>query len=256
METTTLSGSTKQEDEQDRWIILFRIAAVSGAIMIALIFVDTAISTVAPDSDNIPGSLTVVEWLELFHTDAFRAARDLGVLNILNSVLNIPVYFALYILHRQEQPALASLSFILFLFGSSIYISNNSVLPMLTLSDQYAAVTTEAQRLSLVAAGEAVLARGADFTPGSLIGFVLPSLASILMAYVVLRGRVFGTFIALAGLVGFTCLLIYTVWVILIPSAFDTALLIAIPGGLGVLVWNGILVNRFFNLDSNWAIGK
>lgn len=68
------------------------------------------------------------------------------------------------------------------------------------------------------------------------------------MAYVVLRGSVFSKVMALAGLVGFTCLLVFAVWVTLFPSAFNSAMLIAIPGGLGVLMWNGLLVRRFYGL--------
>lgn len=170
MATTIAETPMISTNDQTRQLTLYRIAALSAALMIVLVMIDMGMSMIAPGSDNAPGSLTVLDWFALFETDTFRASRDLGIFNILNSVLGIPVFFALYLLHRHDQAALAGLSLVLFLFGGAIYIANNTVLPLLALSRQYAAATTDVQRMSLTAAGEAMLARGADFTLGTWWG--------------------------------------------------------------------------------------
>ena len=59
---------------------------------------------------------------------------------------------------------------------------------MLALSAKYAAATTEVQRNLLAAAGEAILARGEDFTPGAFTGFLLGELAIVAISFVMLRG--------------------------------------------------------------------
>ncbi|MGF1505872.1 MAG: DUF4386 family protein [Anaerolineae bacterium] len=246
--TKTFAASAKQSQPSD-WAPLYRAAAIAALITLALILLDTMISAAAGGGEAAPGSLSAVEWFAVFNSQPLRAMRDLGVLNIVNSILSIPVFIALYVLHQRDQRPLAGLAIILFLFGSAIYIANNTVLPMLALSGQYAAAISESQRLALAAAGEAMLARGADFTPGSLVGFVLPSLANILMAVVVLRGAVFGKAAGYVGVAGFTLLLAFTIWVTLVPAALDTALLVlAFPGGIAVLAWNIIIVRRLFQV--------
>lgn len=59
----------------------------------------------------------------------------------------------------------------IYLVGIAIYASNNVAIPMALLSNNWYAAASEAQRSTLAAAGEAMLARGEDFTPGSLVGF-------------------------------------------------------------------------------------
>jgi len=81
------------------------------------------------------------------------------------------------------------------------------------------------------------------------VGFVVPLLASILMAIVLLNGEIFSKVTAYSGLVGFICLLIFTVWTTFIPTSFDTAMWLAMPGGLLVLVWNILITRRFFQLS-------
>jgi hypothetical protein len=56
-----------------------------------------------------------------------------------------------------------------------------------------------------------LLARGADFTLGSLIGFLLPSIASITMSLVMLRDSVFRRAAAATGVLGFALLLLFTI---------------------------------------------
>lgn len=136
----------------------------------------------------------------------------------------------------------------LFLFGGAIYVSNNAAIPVFVLSGEYAAATTDAQRSALVAAGEAMLARGADFTPGSLVGFLLPSVAQITISFVMLRGGVFGKPTAYIGLLGFTLLLVFTIWTTFVPEALGMAMLIALPGGLLVMAWNVLVARRLFQL--------
>lgn len=234
---------------ESRRDVLYRLGGIAALMMVALTVLDILVSMTLPGGDSVPGTLTAVEWFDVFASNTFQGLRDLGILNILNGMLGIPVFLALYTAHRHTQRSYAGLALILFVFGQAIYISNNTVLPMLALSQDYANAVTETHRAALTAAGEAMLARGADFTPGSMVGFVLPSVASILMAWVLLRGGIFGKVTGYAGLIGFSALLVFAVWITCSPASFDTAMLLALPGGLLTLVWNISIARRFFNLE-------
>ena len=59
------------------------------------------------------------------------------------------------------------LAAVILCLGVTIYIANNAALSMLTLSNQYALATSEAQKSQLVAAGQVLLAQAEDFTPGA-----------------------------------------------------------------------------------------
>jgi hypothetical protein len=69
---------------------------------------------------------------------------------------------------------------------------------MLSLSDQYTAATTDAQRATFLAAGQAMLAgwQGTSFQ----VGYLLSSAAGILIPAVMLQGTIFGKPIAVLGI--------------------------------------------------------
>lgn len=243
-----------QRDEADTeladsgWKSLYVPGAVAALIGLLLILMDILVSMILPGGEAEPGARSAIDWFTLFQSNAYYGFRDLGLLNVLNIVLGIPLFLALYAAHRRVNPAYAAFALALFLFGGAIYISNNAAIPMFVLSGEHAAAATDAQRAALAAAGEAVLARGADFTPGSLVGFILPSLGQIAISIVMLRGGVFGRATAYAGILGFTLLLVFTVWTTLVPGALDAAMLIALPAGLLVMAWNVLVARRLFQL--------
>jgi hypothetical protein len=229
------------------WEGLYKVAA-AALIGTLLMLADITVSILLPGGEVEPGARSATDWFTLFRNDAYYGFRELGLLNVLNLILGVPLFLALYAAHRRVNGAYAALALALFLFGGAVYVANNAAVPMFVLSGEYAAATTEARRAALAAAGEAVLARGADFTPGSLVGFVLPSLAQITMSVVMLRGGVFGRTTAYAGIVGFSLLLVFTVWTTFAPEALDTAMLIALPAGLLSMAWNVLVARRLFGL--------
>jgi hypothetical protein len=230
------------------WEGIYKVAAVAALIGVLLVLADIGISILLPGEEAEPGTRSATDWFALFRDDAYYGFRELGLLNVLNVVLGIPLFLALYAAHRRVDGAYAALALALFLFGGAVYVANNAAVPMFALSREYAAATTDAQRATLAAAGEAVLARGADFTPGSLVGFVLPTLAQITMSIVMLRGGVFGRATAYAGIVGFSLLFIFTVWTTFVPGALEAAMLIALPAGLLVAAWNILVARKLFGL--------
>ncbi len=232
------------------WKSLYVMGGVAALIGVLLILLDVFVSLWLPRGEVEPGARSAIDWFTLFEEDPYYGLRDLGLLNVLNTLLGIPLFLALYAAHRRVGGAYATLALVLFLFGGAIYVSNNAALPMFVLSGEYAAATGEAQRAVLAAAGEAMLARGADFTLGGLVGIVLPSLAQIAISYVMLRGGVFGGATAYAGILGFSLLLVFTVWATFVPGSLDAAMLVALPGGLLVMAWNILVARRLLQLGS------
>lgn len=205
-------------------------ALTANVTDIALGFGDTEVASY--------GGKTAVEWFAVFQANWFKGLYVLGILNIVYQLSLIPVFYCLYILHKQEMNHLPALALLTALIGVSVYISHNAAIPMYSLSNQYAAATSEDARLIIAGAGQAVLATGEDFTPGSFMGLILSSIAAVLFAVVQLRGGLFGKPTALTGIVGFIFLSLFVVIATFIQSLYVIAFYsFAMFGGLCALAW-------------------
>lgn len=223
-------------ENERNWRRLYIAAAAAVILMIAFAMVDIGISMALPEGDVDPSSLSAADWFIRFQSQPLYALRDYGIFNIFSTVLCIPLYLALYHIHRKGNGPFALLAAALTIWGGGVYIANNTALPMLDLSRAYIAAP-DTQRAVIEAAGTALLARGADFTWGSLIGLLLPSLGGLLMAGAVLTGGVFRKYVGYVGIVAYLSLTAFTVMTVLWPALFDIAMIIAMPGGVLILVW-------------------
>ena len=143
------------EAVESNWTGLYKIGG-TAALIVALAALADILSTLLPGGYTT--SETVIEWFTLFQNNWLHGLRDLGLLDIIVTTLNVPLFFSLYVVHQRVNKPYATLAAILSFIGTAIFISNNVAFPMLVLSGEYAAATTEAQKTQLVAAGQAMLA--------------------------------------------------------------------------------------------------
>jgi hypothetical protein len=231
------------------WKSLYRLGG-AAALLAVLVALTDILLTFLPAGAEQPGTMTAVDWFKLFHQSWFFGLRNLGLFpNILTLALLIPVFLALYGVHRRANPAYAMLAMVLSLTGTAIYLSSNAAFPMLTLSTKYAAATTEVERTLLAAAGEAILAHGEDFTPGAFTGFLFSEMAMVAISFIMLRGGVFSKATAFAGVLGGLFLIIFTVWSTFIPVLFEVSMLLAMLGGLSSIVWYILTARTLFRLS-------
>lgn len=160
----------------------------------------------------------------------------------------IPTYFALYTAHKKVQNGYALLALIIFLVGTTIFITNNVALPMYELSIKYAAATTNSQRMLLAAAGEGMLAKGTHGSLGVFIGFILPNIAGIIMASIMIAGKIFNKITGYLGLIGSILISIYLILVTFVSGVQSMATLFAAPAGLLLMAWMIIFTIKLFHL--------
>jgi hypothetical protein len=132
--------------------------------------------------------------------EAFSLLQDhkaIGLLRLdLPTMLILPVYYLLFLglfaaLHL-DQHSDALLATCLGFAGVTLVLATPTPLSMLTLSDKYAAATTDAARNQLLSAGEAILAGDMWHATGSTIGGILTQCGAVLICIVMLRGNIFG----------------------------------------------------------------
>lgn len=135
--------------------------------------------------------------------------------------------------------------------GIAVYFASNQAFAMLSLSDQYAAATTNVQRSMLLAAGQALLAidnPGAVYQgTGIYISLLLVTLAGLIISIVMLRSSIFGKATAYAGILANVFGLGY-----FIALAFAPALCF-LPPSISApfrLIWYILIARRLFQLGS------
>ena len=235
-----------------RWKDLYRLGGVSALLTLLVALVDILLSFLPGERDIEPGKLSATEWFTRFEQSRFLALRDLGLWNIVNTMLSVPVYLALYRAHRgadrRTGQAFAALATILSCVGAAVYTANNKALPMLALSEKYAAASTDTEKAQLAAAGQAMLAEGEDFTPGSFMGFFLTEVGGIIMGIAMLRSRVFSRLGAWTGITGSSLLLAFTAFVTFVPVAYRRAMMLAMGSGVLSMAWRILTARRLFQL--------
>jgi hypothetical protein len=169
-------------------------------------------------------------------------------LNVINQIIIIPAYFAVFAALRKTNFPLALFALITCLIGATIFITTNTALPMLELSRKYAVESSDTQKMLLAAAGEAMLARGMHGSLGVFLGFLLPDVGGFLLAVAMLHGKVFNLATALSGIFGSVLMAIYFVLVTFVPSVKEMATAVAMPGGLLLMAWMVLFTIRLFQL--------
>ena len=224
------------DNSEKQWKIIYKIGAVTTIIVLCGIILDMLVGTMTGGNiAELPQ--TAFERFNQFRENSLLGLYNLDLLNIINQIILIPSIFALYAAHRDTNKPTALLSLILFLIGTTIFVTGNTALTMLDLSQKYYATSSEEQRMLLAAAGEAMLAKGSHGSLGVFIGFALPTFANFLMSCVMLKGNIFSRANSYIGIVGNSLMVIYILMVTFMPSVERIALVIAMPAGLLLMVW-------------------
>lgn len=231
-------------DSNWKWIYI--IGGVAALIPVLIFLLDIFLTF---GGENVRyGTLSAIQMFQLFQSNWLGGLRYLGFINVVSLTLGVPLFFALYAAHRRILKPYATLALILYLIGVTVYISDNAAIPMLALSTKYAAATTDAQRMLLASAGEAILARGEDFTLGGFYGLFITGIAGMIFSIILLKGRIFSKITAYLGILGFLLLLIYTTWATFVSISYETAIIFGGVGGIFTTLWYIFVARRLFQL--------
>lgn len=243
-------SSTENEMNHATWHNLksiYLLGGISTIFVLACIIIDLIFGfSSGGNLDALPQ--TAVERFEQLQSNFLLGLYNLDLLNAINQLIMIPVYFALFIVHKKLNYSFSLLALIIFLVGTILFVANNTALTMLDLSNKYYSTTTDSQKLLLAGAGEAMLAKGAHGSLSAFIGFLLPNLAGILMSIVMIRGKIFSKLNGYLGLIGGMLIVVYLIMVTFMPSVKSIATLIVAPGGLLTMAWMIMFTIRFFKL--------
>nr|MDO8100504.1 DUF4386 family protein [Candidatus Njordarchaeota archaeon] len=202
---------------------------------------------------------TAAGWFTLLQNDSLLGLVFLNIFDIVNyalvGVMFLSLYAALRKTNRSCMAITASLSFV----GILIYVVSNTAFSILSLSSQYTSATTDAQRSTLLAAGEAVLAEG---DPGAIyagtggyISLFLLAAAGLITSAIMIRSKIFNRATAYAGIVASVFDLTYVFGSVFVPETDVLIFSSSLMSGAGLLlfVWHLLVGLRLCKLGTHTA---
>jgi hypothetical protein len=149
----------------------------------------------APDSGSVAG------WFSLLQASPLAGLILLNFFDIVNYLLVGLIFLGLWTALGKVHRIAMTLAVALGWLGIAVYCASNRAFAMLSLSGQYTATTNAAERSIVLAAGEKMLAEnGFTFGSGTAWGFILVTMAGLIIATVMLRSEIFGGATAVIGI--------------------------------------------------------
>ncbi len=212
-----------------------RWGAICSIIVIALTLADIVIGTMlGGDMNEIPK--TAAERFHQLQSQPLLGLYYLDTLNMITSIVMIPVFMALTSVLRPSKSGLLRLTLVFFVIGTAVFVNNNAGLAMLGLSKHVVGASLD-QKVLIEAAGEALLAKGAHGSMGAFTGFMLSMISTILLSILMIQSKTFGKWTGWIGLAGASLLMVYLILVTFDPNAQSIAMALAAPGGILSLIW-------------------
>jgi hypothetical protein len=236
----------EQTNAKNDYSGLFLIGGIA-AMMAAILFrrnMGAEVSLFVPS----PYPTSVIEWFQLLQASPLVALSYLKIFDVVNACLLIVVFLALYLKISTLHPGIAVLAFGLRIIGLGLSITQNTALSMISLSNQFVAATSEVQRSSLIAAGQAILAihgQTGDIyqNTGVYVGYVFLALSGILFSCLMMQHSGFGKVIGMIGLTACSLDFIYCLGIVLAANDARQWLGLATQplAGLLLMVWHFII---------------
>jgi hypothetical protein len=246
-------GGNAQVDDA-RWRLLYKLggwAALFAALLFRrnlaeefLFFRSMGIIRSGPHA--FPAD--VAGWFTLLHTHRLIGLTFLNLLDTVNYALVGVIFLGLCAALFRVNKSAATVAMALTLVSVSVYFASNQAFSMLSLSDQYAATTSDAQRSALLAAGQALLAihnSAANYGNGLYLSYLFVNLAGLIIATAMLRSRAFGRTSAVTGILANALGLGYYVTLVVDPR------LSVIPisaGAVFLLMWYLLIARELLQL--------
>lgn len=228
-------NASDAETADPRWSWLYRIGGAAALFAVAIIPIQLAVFVVWGQPDAALG------WFTLFEENTLAGLLAFEFLFVVNAVLGISTTLALYVALRRVNESLMAIALALGLVEAVALIVARPALEMFYLSEQYAAATTDAQRATFLAAGEAMLAafNGTAFH----VSYNIFSIYLLIVPLVMLRSNIFGRVTAYAGI-----LAAILNWGLYVPEiGLFLSILSVIPF---LVIWNALVARRLFQLGS------
>jgi len=197
-----------------------------------------------------PNPVNAESWFTLLQSKKLIGLSLLSFPTHIGMILYYLTFFGLYSILKQANEAYAGLAAIFSFVGLAIVIGMNMAYPIAYLSNQYAAATTESQKILILAAGEAKIASA---NTGMNMGGLFVEIAAVIFSLLMLRSNVFGKMTAYLGIMGHGLDLTRIIMILaFLPEGIGAILLMI--GGLPQLIWLILVGRKFMQLGLSKSV--
>jgi hypothetical protein len=239
-----MNQATHAETADRAYKNLYKLGGVAALIVVLLTLGEVIAHTLYPQPSTVSG------WFMLFESNKIIGLVGFWGLEFPMYAMFALVFLAFYVVLGKANKGRMAIAMIFALLGIGIFFATNNPFSMLSLSNQYAAATTDAQRLTSLAAGQAVLANtGQRAVGGFNMGLFLVSIAGLIVSSVMLQSKSFSRATAYVGIVTHALSLADYLRQALTPSA-TIALLVILPNALLLVIWYVLVGRRLYQLGS------
>ena len=233
---------TNAETADSAYKSLYKLGGAAALIVAGLTFSEVIGFTFYPQPS------TVSDWFMLFQSNRIIGLLDFWGLEVPMYAMFVLVYLALYVVLRKANEGRMAIAMTFALLGIGIFFATNNPFSMLSLSDQYGAATTDAQRSTILAAGQAVLANTNQRAVGGFnIALFLVSVAGLIVSSVMFQNNSFSRTTAYVGILAHGLSLADYLRQAL-TSSVTIALLVILPSALFVVIWFALVGWRLYQL--------
>ncbi|MFX0200938.1 MAG: DUF4386 family protein [Candidatus Hodarchaeota archaeon] len=241
--SSQMSQVIDNKTTDSRWKSLYKVGGVAALIAAVLLLTEIIVFAIWPLPD------TVTDYFALFQTSKLIGLIDFYLLEFLAYALFIPMFLAIYVAIRRTDESFMALGLTLAITGVVVFLATNNPFSMLSISNQYAAATTNEQKDLFLAAGQAILANtNQRAIEGFNMGFLLLSIAGLVISIVMIKSMTFSKVIAYVGILAFVISLLDFIRVVFMPSISLLIFIIAITSGLLLLIWLVLIGRRLLQL--------
>lgn len=223
----------------------------AAAIVSAVVFR----RNLGPEASLITGQVapsTMIDWYTLLQDNRLLGLAFLNIFDIVDYALVGMMFLALYFALRRYNKSYMSLASALGFMGLAVYFTSNTALSVLSLSDQYAAATSDAQRSMLLAAGQAIMAANPPGViypgTGNYLSFLLVAAAGLIISLVMLQSALFSKATAYIGLLASAFDLACCIAIAYRPVISPICVFLIAAAGLLLMVWHILIGLRLIRL--------
>jgi len=221
---------------------LYKLGGAAAFIVAALTLAEVVGFTFYPQPATISG------WFMLFQSNWAIGLMDFWGLEVPMYIMFTLVFLALYAVLRKADEGLMLIALTFALLGIGIFFATNNPFTMLSLSNQYTTAVTDAERATLLAAGQAVLSNtGQRAVGGFNMSLFLVPVAGLIISSVMLRSDSFSKLTACIGILAIALSLADYLRQALTSSLLIT-LLVVLPNVLFLVIWFILVGRRLYQL--------
>ncbi|MFZ3078949.1 MAG: hypothetical protein WA109_04625 [Bellilinea sp.] len=185
-------GKFTTENDNSNWKSLYKVGGFAALLSLFFFPIQIAVYLINPPPDTVMG------WFTLINERPLIGLLDLDLLLVVDQVLVMLIFLALYVVLRQTSKSLIHIGLMFGLVTTVLLIASNPAFAMLSLSNQYFSTANETIQTMTLAAGQAMIA---NWTSSAFhVSYILGSIAAIVISVAMLHNKSFSKTAAYLGI--------------------------------------------------------